>query len=223
MTFLATFNSNYISNINTVPVVDILLTIILSLAIGALIRWVYKKTFSGVMYSSTFATSLVSMTVITAVLILAVTSNVVLSLGMVGALSIVRFRAAIKDPIDIIFLFWSIASGIILAAGLMVLAIVSALVIAAILIVLLNNKVHSSPYMLVLHLADSDKEDSVASVIQENVNKSILKSKTFSQDTLEVNYEVHLKDNNSKFLQQLSKMDCVKNVALVSYNGEYMN
>ena len=223
MILLSFFNSTYISNINTVSIIDILLTLIFSLAIGSLIYLVYKKTFSGIMYSTSFAISLISMTMITSVLILAVTSNVILSLGMVGAISIVRFRTAVKDPIDIIFLFWAIGSGIIIAAGLIVLAILSSIAIAVVLIICLNKKVHNSPYLLVLNLSVPDEEEEILKIVKEHVARVILKSKTISPESLELNYEVCLKDNDSTFIQQLSKMAAIRNIALVSYNGEYMN
>lgn len=118
MTFNDIFKSNFLENVTSISVLDMILTVLLSFGIGLFIFYVYRKTYRGVMYSAGFGTTLIALTMITAVVILAVTSNVVLSLGMVGALSIVRFRMAIKDPLDIAFLFWSIGAGIILAAGL---------------------------------------------------------------------------------------------------------
>lgn len=118
MTFNDIFKSNFLENVTSISVLDMILTVLLSFGIGLFIFYVYRKTYRGVMYSACFGTTLIALTMITAVVILAVTSNVVLSLGMVGALSIVRFRTAIKDPLDIAFLFWSIGAGIILAAGL---------------------------------------------------------------------------------------------------------
>lgn len=124
MNFSDIFKSSFLENVGSVSIFDMIITLVLSFAIGLFIFMVYKKTYNGVMYSSSFGVTLIALTMITNVLILAVTSNVVLSLGMVGALSIVRFRTAIKEPLDIAFLFWSIAVGIILAAGFLPLAVI---------------------------------------------------------------------------------------------------
>ena len=124
MTFSDIFKSNFLENVTSVTVLDMVLAIVLSFCVGLFIFFVYKKTYSGVMYSAGFGVSLIAMTMITTLVILAVTSNVVLSLGMVGALSIVRFRTAIKEPLDIAFLFWAIAAGIVLAAGMIPLAVI---------------------------------------------------------------------------------------------------
>ena len=123
MSFNDVFKSNFIDNVTSVSILDMAIALVLAFGLGMFIFLVYKKTYSGVMYSASFGTTLVALTMITTVVILAVTSNVVLSLGMVGALSIVRFRTAIKEPLDIAFLFWSIAVGIVLAAGMIPLAV----------------------------------------------------------------------------------------------------
>ena len=111
MTFNDIFKSSFLEKVSSISVFDMILTILLSFGVGLFIFLVYKKTYRGVMYSAGFGTTLIALTMITATVILAVTSNVVLSLGMVGALSIVRFRTAIKDPLDIAFLFWAIGTG----------------------------------------------------------------------------------------------------------------
>ena len=134
MTFNDIFKSSFLENITSVSILDMLLALLLAFAIGLFIFLIYKKTFSGVMYSSSFGVTLLALTMITTVVILAVTSNVVLSLGMVGALSIVRFRTAIKEPLDIAFLFWSIAVGIVLAAGMLPLALIGSVMIGLILL-----------------------------------------------------------------------------------------
>ena len=117
MSFNDIFKSSYLENITAVSIPDMAIALILSFCLGLFIYFVYRKTYAGVMFSQSFGGSLIAMTMITTMVILAVTSNVVLSLGMVGALSIVRFRTAIKEPMDIAFLFWAIAGGIVLAAG----------------------------------------------------------------------------------------------------------
>ena len=197
MKFNDIFKSTFINNINTISVVDISLALILSFLIGMFILYVYKKTFNGVMYSSSFGVTLVALTMITTLIILAVTSNVVLSLGMVGALSIVRFRAAIKDPLDIAFLFWSIGVGIVLAAGMLVLAILGSILIGLALIVLVNKKTYNSPYILIAHCKNSESEDKLSKELSDYTTKRILKSKTVSKNSIEITYDVRLKSEDT--------------------------
>ena len=124
-------SSSFLENVTSVSIPDMVIALLLAFGLGLFIFLVYKKTYNGVMYSASFGTALIAMTMITTLVILAVTSNVVLSLGMVGALSIVRFRAAIKEPLDITFLFWSITVGIVLAAGFLPLAVFGSVLLAA--------------------------------------------------------------------------------------------
>lgn len=145
MTFNDIFKSSFLENISSVSILDMAIALVLAFGIGMFIFLVYKKTYMGVMYSSSFGTTLVALTMITTVVILAVTSNVVLSLGMVGALSIVRFRTAIKEPLDIAFLFWSIAVGIVLAAGMIPLAVIGSVIIGVILLVFVNQEISLQP------------------------------------------------------------------------------
>ena len=149
-TFQDIFKSSFLENVASVSLLDMSLALILAFGLGLFIFLVYKKTFTGVMYSSSFGVTLVALTMITTMVILAVTSNVVLSLGMVGALSIVRFRTAIKEPLDIAFLFWSIAVGIVLAAGLIPLAVLGSVVIGCMLLIFVNRKSRFDPYIAVL-------------------------------------------------------------------------
>ena len=148
-TFNDIFKSSFLENITSVSLLDMAVALVLAFGLGLFIFLVYKKTYQGVMYSSSFGVTLVALTMITTVVILAVTSNVVLSLGMVGALSIVRFRTAIKEPLDIAFLFWSIAVGIVLAAGMIPLAVAGSVIIGVILIIFVNKKSHKNPYIVV--------------------------------------------------------------------------
>lgn len=201
---------------------DIVLTILLSFGIGLFIFLVYKKTYRGVMYSAGFGTTLIALTMITSIVILAVTSNVVLSLGMVGALSIVRFRTAIKDPLDIAFLFWSIAAGIILAAGMIPLAVIGSVCIGLILLVFVNKKSNTHPYMVVLSCTDHDAEVKANEFLAKNVIKSTVKSKSVVKGAIELNIEVRLKEEDTDFVNILSEMPGINSVVLVSYNGDYM-
>ena len=222
MTFQDIFKSSFLENVSSVSVLDMALALVLAFCLGLFIFLVYKKTYQGVMYSSSFGVTLVALTMITTVVILAVTSNVVLSLGMVGALSIVRFRTAIKEPLDIAFLFWSIAVGIVLAAGLIPLAVVGSVVIGVILLVFVNQKSHCNPYILVLQCSDFAAEQNAVRCLEQYVVKSVVKSKTASAGMVELNLEVRLKEDNTDFVNILAAMDGVQSAVLVSYNGEYL-
>lgn len=222
MTFNDIFKSNFLDNISSITVLDMVLSLALAFGLGVFIFLVYKKTYKGVMYSASFGVTLIALTMITTLVILAVTSNVVLSLGMVGALSIVRFRTAIKEPLDIAFLFWSIAAGIVLAAGMIPLAIFGSVIIGVILLVFVNKKSHDNPYILVLQCADQTVETHVIQSLQNMVKSSSLKSKTVTEGSIELNYEVRLQSGDTAFINALSATPGVGNVVLVSYNGEYM-
>lgn len=222
MTFNDIFKSSFLENITSVTILDMVLAFSLAFGLGVFIFLVYKKTFKGVMYSSSFGVTLIALTMISTLVILAVTSNVVLSLGMVGALSIVRFRTAIKEPLDIAFLFWSIAVGIVLAAGMIPLAVFGSVVIGVMLIVFVNKKSHDNPYIVVLHCADADAESKAIASLKGYVQKCVVKSKTVSADSIELHYEVRLKSEDISFINTLSQTQGVSNVVLVSYNGDYM-
>ncbi len=222
MTFNDIFKSNFLSNVTAVTPLDMILTIALAFGIGVFIFFVYKKTFSGVMYSSSFGITLVALTMITSITILAVTSNVVLSLGMVGALSIVRFRTAIKEPLDIAFLFWSIAAGIILAAGLIPLAVIGSIVIGLILLIFAGHKANVNPYILVVRCENQDSESNAMQYVGQNTDRMVVKSKSVQKGLIETNYEVRLKNDNTAFVNTLSGLEGVSSAVLVSYNGDYM-
>ena len=222
MTFSDIFKSSFLENVTAVSPLDMVLTIALAFGIGLFIFYVYKKTYQGVMYSSSFGITLIALTMITSQVILAVTSNVVLSLGMVGALSIVRFRTAIKEPLDIAFLFWSIAAGIILAAGMIPLAVMGSVVIGLILLFFVNKKQHKNPYILVLSCLDHSAETEAMKAVEAHVERCVVKSKSAQSGLVELNMEVRLKDDNTDFINALSAMKGVNSAVLVSYNGDYM-
>ena len=222
MTFQDIFQSDFLDNIASISLLDMVLSMVLAFAIGMFIFLIYKKTFSGVMYSSSFGVTLVALTMISTLVILAVTSNVVLSLGMVGALSIVRFRTAIKEPLDIAFLFWSIAVGIVLAAGMIPLAVFGSVVIGLFLLVFANRKSHVNPYIVVIRCQDHDSEVAATDFLNKQVRRLVVKSKTAQKGAIELNMEVRMKDENTDFINILSEMSGVTSAVLVSYNGDYM-
>ena len=222
MTFQDIFKSSFLENIGSISAFDMALALFLAFGLGMFIFLVYKRTFSGVMYSSSFRVTLVALTMITTLVILAVTSNVVLSLGMVGALSIVRFRTAIKELLDIAFLFWSIAVGIVLAAGMIPLAVIGSVVIGVMLLVFVNRKTHVNPYIVVLQCDGYDSETQARTFLESHAERCAVKSKSARKGLVELNLEVRLKDGNTDFINALSELDGVESAVLVSYNGDYM-
>ena len=222
MSFNDIFKSSYLENVTSVGIIDMSIALILAFCLGMFIFYTYKKTCSGVMYSSNFGVTLVALTMISTLVIMAVTSNVVLSLGMVGALSIVRFRTAIKEPLDIAFLFWSIAAGIVLAAGMIPLAVIGSVAIGVILVIFANKKSHNNPYIIVLQCDNQKNEKKAIEYLEKQVERSVIKSKTVQKDLIELNIDIRMKEDNTDFVNTLADMQGVKSAVLVSYNGDYM-
>lgn len=223
MTFNDIFKSSFLESITEFSAADTLIAMVAALVIGMFIFVVYKKTFNSVMYSTGFAMTLVGMTMVTTLVILAVTSNVVLSLGMVGALSIVRFRAAIKEPMEIVYLFWAVAAGIVIGAGMLPLAVIGSAIIGVILILFANKKIHDNPYLLILNCQDENAENTALSLMKEAVKKYAVKSKTVNVQGIEFTAEIRMKDGENAFVNRLNEIAGVENATLVSYNGEYMS
>lgn len=222
MSFNDIFKSSFLENVTAVSITDMALALVLSFCLGLFIYFVYKKTYAGVMFSQAFGGALIAMTMITTMVILAVTSNVVLSLGMVGALSIVRFRTAIKEPMDIAFLFWAIAGGIVLAAGMIPLAIIGSVIIGIIMILFCNRKAVQKPYIAIVSCANGSAEKKVADYLKAHTGKTVVKSKSAQKGNIELSYEVTLKNSDTDFITELSNMEGVSSAVLVSYNGDYM-
>lgn len=221
MTFNDIFKSSFLEKTAEFSILDVGIAMLLSFAIGLFIFFVYKKTFAGVMYSASFGVSIMAMTLITTLIILAVTSNIILSLGMVGALSIVRFRTAVKEPLDIAFLFWAISAGIVIGAGLIPLGIIGSVFIGIILLVFVNKKSSDTPYILVLNLENDKAENDCIEMIRAKTKKNLIKAKTVSKSGIELTVEVRLLDMSAKLLNELLAINGVNNACLVSYNGEY--
>ena len=219
MTFQDIFKSSFLENISSISILDMAIAMVLAFLLGLFIFFIYKKSYSGVMYSASFG---VTLSLITTLLIMTVVSNIVLSLGMVGALSIVRFRTAIKEPMDIAFLFWAIAVGIVLAAGLIPLAVFGSIFIGAVLFAFSKKKTADSPYILVVHCESSEIEEQTRAFVKSQVRRLNLKSKSVDGGCVELNYEVRLKEDSSAFVNELEAMPGVSRVVLVSYNGDYM-
>ncbi len=222
MTFQDIFKSGFIENIASVSVLDMAIALVLAFLMGLFIFFIYKKSYSGVMYSASFGVTLIALSLITTILIMTVASNVVLSLGMVGALSIVRFRAAIKEPMDIAFLFWAIAVGIVLAAGLILLAVAGSVFIGVVLLIFAQKKTVDSPYILIVHCENGQIEKQTKEFVKAHVKRINVKSKSVTGGQVELNYEVRLQNDDCDFVNELEAMEGVSRVVLVSYNGDYM-
>ena len=214
------FTSSNIANV--VSVGDIIFSLLMTVVIGMFIFYIYRTTYRGVLYTQTFNASLVLISLVTTVVIITVSSNFILSLGMVGALSIVRFRTAIKDSMDIVFMFWAISVGIANGAGMFKVSLISSIIIALVLSLLVRYKVQHSPYMLIIKY-NSDFGKELDEYIKEYLGKYIVKSKTISGDHTELTIEIRVKNNDTSYIDQLSKFDKVNSSVLVSYNGDYVS
>ncbi|MDD3267894.1 MAG: DUF4956 domain-containing protein [Syntrophomonadaceae bacterium] len=220
--FTDIFKNNFLEQaVTNFSLVDVALTLLVSFLLGVFIYAIYKKTFNGVMYSKNFNISLVAMSMITTLIIMGVTSNIVLSLGMVGALSIVRFRTAVKDPIDIVYLFWAIAAGIVTGAGQYLLGITGSLVLGLMLFMFAKQTVREIPYMFVVNCSNSTAEKLILERLKAYVKRMNIKSKAVraGQD-IELTVEVRLKSEDTDFVNQLCTIEGVNDIVLVSYNGE---
>ena len=215
------FNFSFLDKAATFSVLDIVAALLVSFALGLFIFFVYTKTFKGVMHSSSFGISLIAMNLITTLIILAVSSNLIASLGMVGALSIVRFRTVVKEQLDLVYLFWAITIGIVVGVGLIPLAVIGSVVIGIILFVFVNRKTTDTPYVVVISCAGDQAEAQALNVLSNQARKNVVKAKSVSREGVELTVEVRLKDSSSQFVNALLAIEGVHNATLVSYNGDY--
>ncbi|HTG68874.1 MAG TPA: hypothetical protein VL921_06410 [Candidatus Udaeobacter sp.] len=201
----------------------ILITLGVAFLLGFFIFLLYKRIFSGVLYSKSFNVSLIGMTMITAVVIIAINSNLVLSLGMVGALSIVRFRTPIKDPTDLIFLFWAAVAGIVTGAGFFLLAVIGSVVVGLILFFFVKGGSVETPYLLVVNCESDATEQLVHKQVGTLVKRYNVKQKTVTQGNIEMTLEIRLRDETGRFVNQLTELAGVRNAVLISYSGDYVS
>ena len=195
------------------------LALLVALIVGIVIYYVYRRFYTGVVYSRSFAVTLVGMCVLTCMVTLSISTNIVISLGMVGALSIVRYRTAIKDPMDLLYLFWSISVGITLGAGLYVLAIATMLIMVAVVHLFYNRRKKGTIFILVAHYESELAGDEILRIL--NKMKHQLKSKTIRGELTELTIELVCRNNNTLFMEQIQAVEGVRDVLLIQYNGEY--
>jgi uncharacterized membrane protein YhiD involved in acid resistance len=207
---------------NLMSTSNIAFVLFVTFLMGMFIFFIYKSTFQGVLYTQSYNISLVMVSMVTSLIIMTIASNFVLSLGMVGALSIVRFRTAVKDSMDIVFMFWAISVGIANGAGLFNISVVSSIAIALVLVILTKYKSASSPYLLILHYSE-DKHDRMIEYINDNIGRFNLKSKTMKGDSIELTLEIRVRKDDTSFVNELSKKNGVKDAILISYNGDYIS
>ena len=221
-TFDDIFKSSFLEKTSSFSLTDSLIGMVSAFLLGLFIYFVYKKTFNGVIYSHSFNISLMVMTLATALIIMGISQNVLLSLGMVGALSIVRFRTPIKDPMDLIFLFWSVAVGILCGAGFIPLVVTGSLVIGLVIIFFQNKIVVENPYLLIVKFDNEMVDTEIEKILAANSKKYMLKSKTILHEgEAEVTYEVRLKENDAQLVTEISSVPGVSSSVMLSYDGNF--
>jgi uncharacterized membrane protein YhiD involved in acid resistance len=197
----------------------VIVPLLVSTVMGFLIYFVYVRAFKGVVFNHGFSVSLALMTVLTTVVTLAISSNIALSLGMVGALSIVRYRAAIKDPMDLLFLFWAVTMGITTGARMHHLALLSAVMVILVLLFINRGDPTSKMYIIIVNYSGDEVDDELRRILRDR--RYQIKSKTIRQGEVELAAEIRVNRENFAFLQNIRDLPKVNNVTLVQYNGDY--
>ncbi|MFZ5944800.1 MAG: DUF4956 domain-containing protein [Bacillota bacterium] len=198
---------------------NILISLVITLILAGFILFIYRKTFNGVVFSQNFGAAIVMVSLITCLVIMTISSNLILSLGMVGALSIVRFRTAVKDPIDIVFMFWALTLGITTGAGLFLLSVSGSVFIGLTVLILMRFKSANNVFLLIIHYQEI-AEKQVYNILAGMDYK--LKSKTVSKGTVELTVEIKVIGARTDFVSDIAEVEGVENTSLVSYNGEFV-
>ena len=197
-------------------------TVVAAFLVGLYVFFIYRVTFSGVIYSRTFNLSLVMLSMVSAMVIMFMSNNVKLSLGMVGALSIVRFRTAIKDPIDTVFMFWAIAEGIALGAGYFIEGVVGAIFVGLLMVILTMVKGRSSaPYLLILHYDESASRQIKQMLAQ--LPQGRIKSKTVQRDGIEMTVELRIRQSETGFVDKFLRVEGVYDATLIAHQGDMIS
>lgn len=214
------FKNNFLDNFNNTVSIDMVITTMLvALFFALIVFYVYKLTCDNIIYSKKFNVTMSLMTLVTAAVVMSMQANVVVSLGMVGALSIVRFRTAIKEPKDLLFLFWAISNGIIIGAGAYSIVVILAIVLTIGLLLFEKLPGNKIPYLLVVSLRDLKDEDQIIKVLTRNKVKFRAKSKNISKDRVDIIYE--LSDSSiNKIVSRINDYDGVIAMNLITQDGE---
>jgi len=200
--------------------IEIIVNLTVSFLIGLFIFFVYKKTFQGVLYQRSFNVSLIAITMVITLIIMTISGNLILSLGMVGALSIVRFRTPIKDPVDLVFIFWAITVGIANGVGYFNISLIGSVLLTTVLLFMSRQQEEHHPFLLVLHIPKTANSTEVISTIKKSVEKFSLKSKTITSHYEEITAEVRLNAEDTNFLNQLEQSGQVQKATLITYSGD---
>ena len=203
----------------TLTVQSLLLSLGTAFLIGIFILFVYKKTFTGVIYSKSFSLSVLLLSLVTTLVIQTISSNITLSLGMVGALSIVRFRTAVKDPIDTIFMFWAITAGIMAGANLYIAAIIGSLIVGLLFFICYSFGMKLGNKYLVILKYDEEVAPRVEKALEDI--KFRVKSRSITKGMIEYTFEVELNDANQKLLDKIGTINGVSSVNVISYQNDF--
>ncbi|MBO6239432.1 MAG: DUF4956 domain-containing protein [Butyrivibrio sp.] len=210
-----------LENNTNISIAEIAIGIIMSVLLAFFIYVVYKKTYTGVMYSKNFNVTLLLITIITTMVMMIIGSNLALSLGMVGALSIIRFRTAVKDTKDSAYIFWAIAVGIACGSGIYTIAILGSIVIALILIFMNKGAFDDNTYLVIVHGTDNLDIDKVSEAVEKNCKKTNLKMKNVTSKSIDVTYEVSfVKGKDSDLVKDVKDIEGITAINVVTYNGE---
>lgn len=217
-TFSDIFKKSFLQETGNLTTEGFFLSLIAALLCGIIIYFVYRYFFKGVIYNNNFNILLVMTSLVTCFIVIVISSNVVLSLGMVGALSIVRFRTAIKNPLDVGFLFWTVAVGITCGAGLYLISLIATIIIS--LVYILLTKVHNKKraYLLIIKCHNNAYENVIKTI---KPLKKVLKNRSISGDYSELTYEIHFNEENTSFVSSISAIEGVDNVAVIEFTGDY--
>lgn len=209
-------NSDILKNYE---VTTIMVALAVPLVLGMVIYFTYKRFYAGVIYSRSFAVTLVGMSILTCMVTLAISTNVVISLGMVGALSIVRYRTAVKDPFDLLYMFWAITTGITSGAGMFGLGVLACFVMVVMIMVFYHKQEKAQVYICIVHFTGDETADQI--LREFGKLKTYVKSKTMRKDSIEMAVEVVVKKQNLFFAEKIRNIPEVKDLVLIQYNGEY--
>lgn len=208
------------SELTVGSVVSAIARLLVALAIGFVIYLLYKASFRGVVYSESFAMSLVGMTLVTSAMLVAISSNLVLSLGCVGALSIVRYRTAIKSPMDLMFLFLCVGVGVCIGAGMIHIAVIVVALFALLLLIMAKSRSNEELYVLIIHYTGADITEKIQSILGDTKYK--IQSTTIRKNDIEMAVEIRVKNKNLAFTEDISELENVNDLTVVQYNGDYI-
>ena len=206
----------------TMNPLQVVATLVIALGVGLFLFFIYKKTFGGVMYSRNFNVGLIMLTMVTSLMLMLINNSLALSLGMVGALSIIRFRTAIKDPIDTVFMFWAVGEGLALGAGFVDVGLIGALVIGVVMVIITSARGSGTmPYLLILHFDDRASQQ-IKGLIRQ-LPKAHIKSKTVQHDSIELTIELRVRESETDFVDKFLRVPGVFDATLVAHQGDLLS